>query len=143
MTTPYADVAAFHARFDLPRLGDPTGQPPHLLAPDVLEFRLKFLHEELAELTAAHAAGDLAGFLDGLVDLVYVALGTAHLAHLPFDAAWAAVHAANLTKVRATPRDPRSTRDHPLDVVKPPSWNPPDIERVIADHEAKIRPTSS
>lgn len=136
--TVYADVAAFHAKFDLPYAED--GQAPHLLDSDTFEFRLKFLHEELVELTAAHARGDLAGFLDGLVDLVYVAAGTAHLAHLPFDEAWAEVQRANLSKERASSKDdPRSSRGHQLDVVKPVGWRPPAIALVIETRARAVR----
>ena len=128
----FDDVGAFHRKFQLPHLGD--GRLPHLPPPDVYEFRRRFLHEELREVEEAYARGDLAAFFDGLMDLVYVAYGTAHLAALPWHAGWAEVQRANLSKVRAASEaDPRSTRGHALDVVKPPGFTPPDVERVLAD----------
>lgn len=123
-------MAKFHRRFGLPAAGD---GPPTLLTDDVWAFRKKFLLEELDEACEAHDAGDLAGFLDALVDLVYVALGTAHLGRLPFDEAFAEVQRANLSKVRAAGADdPRSKRGHALDVVKPPGFVPPDLDAVLA-----------
>ncbi len=135
--TYFTDVGLFHQKFSLPHLGD--GSPPHLLSPDEFSFRYEFLQEELTELLEAHARGDLAGFLDGLVDLVYVACGTAHLAGLPFDEAWAEVQRANLSKERAAGADDaRSTRGHALDVVKPAGFVPPDIEGILKRHASMM-----
>lgn len=121
----FDDVGAFHVRFGLPRAGD--HRAPELPTYDVARYRLRFLDEELAELETALMVGDLALAADALADLVYVALGTAHLLGLPFDAIWAEVQRANLAKERATgPDDARSKRGHALDVVKPAGWRPPD-----------------
>lgn len=125
----FQDVGDFHRKFDLVTHPE---QLPVTLPLDVFEFRRKFLHEELTELEEAYVENDLPGFLDALVDLVYVALGTAHLAGLPFNQAWDAVHRANMLKERAsTADDPRSTRKHAMDIVKPAGWEPPDIANVI------------
>lgn len=126
----FTDVGEFHRAFDLPHSAD--GKPPTALTSDDLAFRIAFMMEELTEFTRAASQHDLAGMLDALVDLVYVACGTAHLKRLPFDEAWAAVHAANMRKVRAeSADDPRSKRGHSLDVVKPIGWVAPDIEEII------------
>lgn len=116
------DVRSFSERFGLPLPG--TGALPNA---DLHNFRFNFLTEELVELDAAWKAGDVVKYLDALVDLVYVAVGTALLAGLPFDAAWHAVQRANMTKERATGAgDPRNTRPHTLNVVKPAGWVGPD-----------------
>lgn len=163
----FDDVGAFHDRFDLPHAHDDEGLPPAPLAPDVLSYRIAFMIEELAEFCASQGASDTASRLrevealikemapevaeegvvpargladgaDALADLVYVALGTAHLMRLPFDAVWAEVQRANMAKERATGADdPRSKRRHSLDVVKPPGWKAPDhwpaiYERALA-----------
>jgi predicted HAD superfamily Cof-like phosphohydrolase len=44
MNSGFEDVSEFHAKFGIPTPGEPT-----MLTPDVKEFRLKFLLEELAE----------------------------------------------------------------------------------------------
>lgn len=129
----FDDVGAFHKKFELPYYGD--GVKPSLLEYDVHQFRLRFMHEELLEYCQAYAAGDLAKTADALCDLVYVALGTAHLMRLPLDECWAEVQKANMTKVRAVSADdPLSKRNHRLDVVKPNGWKPPDIEGILEKH---------
>lgn len=146
----FEDVGKFHKKFDLPRLGD--GRSPTLLEEDDLEFRVKFMQEELNEFVRDHAANDLEGSADALADLVYVALGTAHLMGLPLDEVWRAVQRANMTKVRAeSADDPLSTRKHRLDVVKPPGFVPPDhhwalerarnralLDRVVGDDKTPL-----
>jgi predicted HAD superfamily Cof-like phosphohydrolase len=123
----FQDVKAFHLRFGLP-----TPQVPALLDHDAHHFRLGFMNEELREYVEAFEAGDLAKAADSLVDLDYVVLGTAVMMGLPWEELFAEVHAANMRKVRAEGGDdPRSTRSHRLDVVKPKGWRPPDVEGVL------------
>lgn len=146
----FVDVGRFHEKFDLVHFGDCDGSPAPL-DPDALAYRLGFLIEELEEFARSQGADVVAGLLaearahcsewpdapastfgladgaDALVDLVYVALGTAHLMRLPFDACWAEVQRANMMKERATGADDqRSKRRHALDVVKPAGWKAPD-----------------
>lgn len=65
---------------------------------------------------------------DGLLDLAYVALGTAHMHRFPWAAGFAEVQRANMSKERASSSgDARSTRGHALDVVKPAGFRPPDV----------------
>ncbi len=126
-TTPAApadllgDINDFHTKFGFtPR---EIGAKPDL---SLLLFRLKFLAEELQELKVASTVDDLENFLDGLVDLVYVALGTAWLFNLDFNKAWTLVHAANMAKVRAE-RNEDSKRGSTFDVIKPKGWQKPAI----------------
>ena len=98
-------------------------------------YRTKFMLEELLEFADAQYRADLPAAADALVDLVYVALGTAHLMGLPFDELWRTVQLANLQKERATGADdPRSKRGHHLDVVKPVGWQAPDHVPVLLAH---------
>lgn len=128
MTTVASDVRQFGARFGVPR---PTtvGLP----SKDVLDFRVGCLKEELREIEEALAQGDLAGALDGLVDLGYFAVGTSDLCGASFDRVWAAVHEANMRKVRGdgSPVPGKPHRGHRLDVRKPPGWRPPDVAGVL------------
>lgn len=126
--TNYGDVHLFHRKFGLPH-----PKVPQLLTPDVLDFRVRFMMEELDEFQDAASLGDLATAADSLIDLVYVAMGTAVMMGLPWQALWDAVQYANIRKVRAAgDDDPLSVRKNKLDVVKPPGWKPPDIEGVLA-----------
>lgn len=125
----FADVGEFHKRFGLDIYPN---VKPQLLLKDVQAFRFHFLKEELQEFATAYMDGDIEKAGDALVDLVYVALGTAHLMGLPFDEMWAEVHRANMRKERAlSAEDSRSTRRHSLDVVKPAGWRPPDHAPII------------
>jgi dCMP deaminase len=126
----FRDVGEFNRKFDLPMCGD---GPPTLLDEDLLLFRTKFMVEELQEFRDACSSGNLPEAADALVDLVYVALGTAHMMRVPFDECWIEVQRANMQKVRANgANDPKSKRKHQLDVVKPEGWQPPDLARIIA-----------
>lgn len=134
----FDDVGAFHAKFELPHAED--GGPPEPLSMSDLTFRIGFMLEELTEFARAASQNDLPKMLDALVDLTYVALGTAHLKRLPFNEAWAEVQRANLAKERAASADDaRSARGHRLDVVKPVGWKPPDIETVIERRRRGLR----
>lgn len=138
-----ADIVAFHSRFSLTY-----GGPPRHLEGELGEFREKFLDEELIEYRSARGALEallrikddptraadhalyLEKQLDGLVDLVYVALGTAYLQGFDFAEAWRRVHAANMAKVRAL-RESDSKRGSTFDVVKPPGWKAPDLSDLV------------
>lgn len=133
----FNDVGAFHKKFGLDTFGR---VKPQLLPPDAQRFREKFLEEELTEFVIACQSQDLANAADALVDLIYVALGTAHMMGIDFNAHWAEVQRANMAKERASGAgDVRSKRKNALDVVKPEGWTPPDhgpiIERAINDYE--------
>lgn len=141
-------VGDFNTKFDLPTAYGyyntevPTNfelrRFPQFLTIDEHHFRRKFMAEELEEFDAACAAGDLPKAADALVDLVYVALGTAHFMGLPFDELFAEVQRANLTKERtsdpsklsahARGRDGRGGRQ---DIVKPEGWEGPKIAEVL------------
>lgn len=149
----YDDVAEFNKKFNLPTEGS---HPLGKLDDDTLKYRVKFMIEELAEFCAAHGLRmveaslwaaresadseipihnrrvDLEKAGDALMDLTYVALGTAHFMGLPGNAMWAEVQRANMDKVRGEgASDPRSSRQHDLDVVKPEGWRAPDHAPLI------------
>lgn len=116
----YHDVQAFHQKF-----GVSMAKVASLLGREAFEFRLKFMQEELDEFNMDHEDGDLHGAADALVDLVYVAVGTALIMGLPWDTLWAEVQRKNMEKERATRAD-QSKRGSKFDVVKPAGWTPPD-----------------
>lgn len=125
----FEDVGEFHAKFGLANVNE-DGVKPRLISQELIDFRVKFLQEELDELKAAYEANDLAKIADSLVDLVYVALGTAHLHGLPWGQLWAEVQRANMAKERAL-RAEDSARGSTYDVIKPQGWTPPDIDGVL------------
>ena len=116
---PFQAIKEFHEKFGLT---GPTS--PSLLNGEMSDFRIQFMNEEWEEYVDAAATDDLESMLDALVDLVYVALGTAYLHGFDFNEAFRRVHNANMEKVRAESEND-SKRGTTYDVVKPDGWNPP------------------
>lgn len=118
-------VAAFHEKFGL----EPTSQPDF---PYEEIWKLKNVHmqEELDEIRASAINGNLEEYFDGLIDLVYVALGAAYLAGLPFNEGFKRVHEANMTKMRALHAND-SKRGSTYDIVKPPGFVAPTLTDLI------------
>lgn len=145
---PVADLDQFHKKFDIAYYGKPRFLPENLF-----EFRYKFLEEELNEYSTAHMEEDnvhrqsntqiatnLDSQLDALVDLIYVALGNAHLQGFSpkFREAWRRVHAANMTKMRANSADD-SRRNSLYDVIKPEGFVAPSHIDLVNDHAYATR----
>jgi predicted HAD superfamily Cof-like phosphohydrolase len=116
----FQDVNDFHNKFMVPM-----SPVPAFLDPQTHDFRTKFLDEELKEFKDAYEAGDLDLAFDSLLDLVYVAVGTALKMGLPWPAGWQRVQAANMTKRLAKPDGSDSKRGSPLDVIKPDDFIAP------------------
>lgn len=124
----YHDVVKFHIKFGLI-----IDTRPALLDEKTAMFRSMFMLEELSEFMQAQQKGDVPKALDALIDLVYVAYGTAIMMGISpecWATAWDEVQQANLKKERA-PNAVYSKRGSSLDVVKPEGWQPPDIEEVL------------
>ena len=91
-----------------------------------LDFRMRFLEEELNETKAAASAErvDAEEVVDGLIDLCVVAIGTLDAFGVNAYSAWSAVHEANMNKEVGV----KASRPNPLglpDLVKPKGWCPP------------------
>lgn len=136
----YEKVKAFHKKFNVPT--DEGSAGPALPGSDVLAYRADFLQEELDEFVDSYLDQDLEGATDALLDLVYVAYGTALLmgiSPLAWQELFDDVQRANMAKERATSADdPRSKRKHSLDVVKPEGWVGPRGADILRKHGAKI-----
>jgi predicted HAD superfamily Cof-like phosphohydrolase len=91
-----------------------------------LDFRMRFLEEELNETKAAASAErvDAEEVVDGLIDLCVVAIGTLDAFGVNAYAAWSAVHEANMNKEVGV----KASRPNPLnlpDLIKPEGWCAP------------------
>lgn len=87
----------------------------------LLEFRKKFLEEELNELKSAEDPHDV---VDALIDLCVVAIGTLDLFRVDAHLAWNRVHRANMAKEPGV----KQSRPNPLglpDLIKPQGWEAP------------------
>ena len=114
-------VKEFHLKFRIPMSTD-----PKLLPRNLMEHRLEFMLEELAELKQSANEKSLPGVADALVDLAYVILGTAAQMGLPWEELVEEVHKANMNKVLGKGDDA-----HKLGILKPVGWKEPNIEGVI------------
>lgn len=147
MTSNFDDVGDFHQKFNLPNNTYREAEPREV-EEEVLRFRMRFLLEELVEfcrgagynltydLEVLEVDGqvfprDHAEMFDALLDLVYVALGTAHLFGYPWQTGWALVQIHNMRKHRAASDGSDSKRGSSYDVVKPEGWVPPDIAGLL------------
>jgi predicted HAD superfamily Cof-like phosphohydrolase len=89
-----------------------------------LEFRIKFLQEELDEMRNATNAEDV---VDALIDLCVVAIGTLDSFKIDSHVAWNSVLEANMNKKVGI----KATRPNPLglpDLIKPEGWTAPSHE---------------
>ena len=86
-----------------------------------LQFRIRFLQEELDELTVSKNGDDA---VDALIDLCVVAIGTLDALDVDAYTAWNRVLEANMTKEVGI----KASRPNPLglpDLIKPTGWVAP------------------
>lgn len=114
----YNAVQQFHSKV----LGIEDTLPTFVL-PVEFSQRIDFMEEEIEELGQAYIDKDMIGVADALADLVYVALGTAHMMGIPFDQVFKVVHAANMRKLRGMTK-----RGMVFDACKPEGWVGPEAE---------------
>jgi len=138
MSNYFHDVGEFHRKFAIPAY-----DPRDLCAfpsDEIVDYRVKFLEEELTELKKAIAERDLPEVLDALADIAYVAFGTAHYFNAPFADVWAEVQRANMDRVKVTRENcPPDKQYRPDLVVKPPGWKGPQIAHIIDRHNGFAR----
>ena len=128
------DIVEFYKKF-----GIEFPKTPKALSEDHMSKRLAFLEEELEETRAAYLSlcqaekptdEHLSEVIDGLIDLIYVAVGTLVLMGVCPSAHWRVVHNCNMQKVKVKDRS-QSKRDYDQDLVKPEGWKPPDHVEII------------
>lgn len=90
--------------------------------------RLRMMREEMRELHAAVAAGDVVETADALGDIVYLAFGDAHVYGIPLDVVLAEVHRSNMTKV---PLDGVFRYRADGKVLKPSTFREPELAAVL------------
>ena len=90
-----------------------------------LNFRIQFLREELSETQIGIEQNKPEEVVDGLIDILVVAIGTLDAFDVDIDRAWKEVHSANMAKEVGV----KETRPNPLglpDLIKPEGWKDPD-----------------
>lgn len=111
-------VRDFHRKFGIP-IGNYPALSHHGL-------RWKLLVEECTETCEAIVEDNLPKTIDGIGDLIYVALGSAVSFGVDMDPVFHAIHSANMNKV-----DGKFRSDGKL--LKPEGWKPPDIESILKE----------
>ena len=130
MNTFFDNVGDFHRKFNIPAFNP--FKICRFPSKRILEYRLKFLEEELEEYKKAVAEKNLVDALDALADLAYVALGTAHYYNAPMNEIWAEVQRSNMGRVLATPETCPPDKLYRADlVIKPPGWVGPRIKDIL------------
>ena len=100
-----------------------------LLPDDVMKSRYMHMIEEVNEFQYSNNMSDIHGCVDALIDVVYIALGTANMLGLNEDQwneCWDKVHAANMSKELSL-----DTEGHKLGVKKPANFIAPDFASVL------------
>lgn len=120
MDQEYADLYAFNKKYKLLYFFE-----PGLLSLRKHEERVKYLLEEVTEFAEASTLEEAA---DALIDIVYIAKGTAVMMGLPWEKLWADVQRANMAKVL------KATTRSPVDVTKPEGWVPPQGAAILNAH---------
>lgn len=116
----FSDVRRFEDKF-----GVSVGNTPNIPSDEKVKILRKKLHlEEFEELTRALDSNDLEEIADGIVDLIYVLIGTAISYGIDIRPVWAEVHRANMKKVGGGQRADGK-------IMKPEGWQPPDIKGVL------------
>ncbi len=117
----FRDVVEFNDKF-----GFGIRTSPGHLTRRKLQERIDFMQEELNEFIEGVNKQNLAEQADALIDLAYVAMGTAHMLGLPWEQLWSDVHRANMAKVRGIGK-----RGHLNDCIKPADWVPPNTMGIL------------
>ena len=89
-----------------------------------LEFRAKFIQEELTELFEAINNEEPDEVVDAFIDIIVIALGSLDAFDVDIKTAWKRVHYANMQKEIGV----KDSRPNPLglpDLVKPKGWQAP------------------
>lgn len=125
MHSNFHDVIDFHNKYGLVYTGK-----VRPLDKSTQAYRIHFLEEELKEFIQSANLDDTVGMADALIDIVYVAMGTAYMMGLPWQKLWDEVQRTNMNKIRATDAN-QSKRKNLLDVIKPEGWEPPNLKAII------------
>lgn len=126
-------------------MGQTIREKPSLAPPEELQLRIDLITEEFDETIAAlvqmqelvrgkpvpaTAVQLLADVADGIVDLMYVAIGTASALGIGLTEVWDEVQRANMEKTTGPVRDDGKR-------LKPEGWTPPQVERIIREQIAE------
>lgn len=102
----------------------------------LMEKRGSHISEELREFIEASVNKDLHGMVDALIDLVYVAYGTASMLGLSeeqWNECFKRVHEANMNKYLD-----KDDTSHKVGVKKPLGWQAPNFEDIMKEVRGEV-----
>jgi len=128
------DIHAMHQKFGVHKwMARKIDEEDYSTLREFLDFRIKFLEEELNETKAAVVLDKNAQeVVDGLIDLCVVAIGTLDILGVDANKAWSRVHKANMSKEPGK----KPSRPNPLglpDMIKPEGWVGPNHADNVGD----------
>jgi predicted HAD superfamily Cof-like phosphohydrolase len=91
---------------------------------------MKLIQEEFEELNEAFRNNDLVEIADACADLKWVIEGLEHTLELPQQEIWNEVARSNLSKISSSGK---VLKREDGKVMKPDSWSPPDIKKILED----------
>ena len=122
-------VLEFHTAFNIP-----IGNAPKLINADRAEMRQRILQEEVDELWSAINENDIVEIADGIVDAIYILLGTAieYGLHEKLETMFNEVHRSNMSKLDEN-GNPIYREDGK--VLKGPNFSKPDLKSILTFNE--------
>jgi len=120
----YTDVQDFLCKFRIRQ-----NRYPDLANPVLLDKRFNHMQEELLEFMYSKNCDDLHGMVDAIIDIIYVAYGTAAILGLneeQFQECFEEVHRANMSKILDS-----DDVTHKMGVKKPEDWKKPDFTEIL------------
>lgn len=114
------DVHDFHVALEVPH---GKGLRPEIRRP---ELRAELIREEAKETVEAIEDGDVALAIDGMIDTIYVCLGTFVEWGLDVQPFWDEIQKTNLAKAGGKTREDGKK-------LKPEGWEPPRIKELFDD----------
>lgn len=119
-------VLDFHRKFGCHVENKPTAQPEHIRS-----LRKRLIEEEVIKETfTAIDNNDLPGIADGIVDSIYVLIGTAVSYGIDLRPVFDAVQAANMAKEGGGTRADGK-------ILKPAGWKAPDVASIIGEQMSR------
>ena len=125
-------------RFQVDIINLPIPLVPTILEPKRASDGISHMNEEIAEIQESLDTGDLHGTVDGLFDLIYVALGRLIEMGVVPGAGFDEVHEANMRRVRGVkPNRPDYAKG--FDAIKPPGWKEPDFDMLLSTSKEDLQ----
>ena len=126
--TPWMDIMEMHDKYGVTEWCVKNKKQ----LPELMKLRMRMLTEEYAETMNAYLEGDAEEVVDGLIDIIVIAIGTLDIASVDTRQAWCAVHKANMAKQVGV----KPGRPNPLglpDLIKPDGWTAPRHDDNLGD----------